>query len=107
MLPWVGSFDNASFLWVRQNCRGCHGWIWSSSTYRSKFSTANGFLGRAFLTLLKLSLKLMGMREVPGIFADNMGAQDELPSQVAMERRCSKVENQEAYLGSSYGTFVG
>ena len=38
-------------------------------TYKSRLNKLRELVGRAFLTLLRLSLKLMGMRDVPGIFA--------------------------------------
>jgi len=43
-------------------------------TNKSRLSTCSGLLGRdLLLTLLKLSLKLMGIREVPGMFARSRG----------------------------------
>ena len=39
------------------------------STYRSMFNSCKGFLGRDLLTLFKLSRRLTGMREEPGILA--------------------------------------
>lgn len=39
------------------------------TTYKSRFTIDSGFPGLAFFTLLKLSLKLIGIREVPGMFA--------------------------------------
>jgi len=39
-----------------------------SSTNNSKLSTCSGLLGRDLFTLLKLSRRLTGMREVPGMF---------------------------------------
>lgn len=39
----------------------------SRLTYKSRFTMANGSLGRFFFMLCKLSLRLMGMREEPGM----------------------------------------
>lgn len=36
-------------------------------TYKSRLTTDNGLVGRFLLTLFKLSLKLMGMRDEPGM----------------------------------------
>jgi hypothetical protein len=38
-----------------------------NATYKSKFSTDHGFFGRFFLMLSKLSLRLIGIREEPGM----------------------------------------
>lgn len=45
----------------------------AGSTNRSRLSTCSGLFGcDLLLTLLKLSLRLTGIREVPGIFANSM-----------------------------------